>query len=711
MIFKRNQDPTFFEKKKATGSVKHNSKSALAQLFGNANTTGGSPIGGGGNYQTARFNPVWDRLEEGSIIEDWIPRDAAGLDKMFRILHARDISGAVIDIISNIIWSDFELVGVKDKKRLKVYLDTMDNLKAQDSLPDITREFMVIGKQINSLIFNSTRGTFVDWIPQDPDFCRLTPVPLKGVDPKIDLIPSPAMREFLYSQDPRDLDARKKIPKEYLNAIASAGSKGVPLSPLTTLYLCRKISPYDHIGTSALSRVIPFWALEKALLNSTMSAARRRTRAILHITAGLDNIWEPTSEELESIASMFIQADEDPNGSVIVTRTGVTANEVRDGANFWKYSDEYEFVTTGKLRALGVNESILSGDSTYNNQESAKSLFVENLLALRNTLTQRIFYDKLFALLARANGFVKEKQIQIDEKNKDRREELEDNLDKQGVKTSVAKKIALSQYGDSDDAMSIPIESLDIPTIQWKKVLKAKVDDKELEILSVLEEKGFPVTLKDWATATGKDLNAQIDELQADSKLRQNVSQWKASYSKEAEAMMFFDPNNKYTKTDASLKDTKDLTVGELHYLPVWDSKGDFLNLSYKEATAFLNKVVEKGAIIYDPEAYKNFTLSYFQGNEMKSEIANYLVGRIGLAQTAVSKKALAEIVNHMGKLYKEAPYREKDLGRTASHLRAMTKEYTHIKQTLGAESIQSAVAHLKPDNIPNGSAQIYSGV
>lgn len=309
MIFKRGEIP-FFRKQKAVGAVRTH-----AQIFDTGMGTGGGISGSsfnsfqggyGGSYQNTRFNPVWDRLEEGSIIEDWMPRDAAGLDKMFRIIYARDISGTVVDLIASLLWSDFELQGVKDKGRLKVYMDTMDSLKILDTLPNLTREFLTLGRSVNSMIFDSSKGIFSDWIPQDPDFVRLTPLPIKGLDPKIDLMPSPSMKQFLTSQDPRDIAARKQIPKEYLSAMMAAGSKGVPLSPLTTLYLPRRVSPYDHLGTSFLTRIVPFWALEKALLNSTMAAARRRTRAILHITAGLENLWEPTAEEIENIASMFV---------------------------------------------------------------------------------------------------------------------------------------------------------------------------------------------------------------------------------------------------------------------------------------------------------------------------------------------------------------------------------------------------------------------
>ena len=75
---------------------------------------GRTPSGSGG-YEINRFNPAYDRLEEGSVIEDWIPRDLAGINKMLRIIYTRDaICGPAVDIMSNLPWSEFDIQGIED---------------------------------------------------------------------------------------------------------------------------------------------------------------------------------------------------------------------------------------------------------------------------------------------------------------------------------------------------------------------------------------------------------------------------------------------------------------------------------------------------------------------------------------------------------------------------------------------------------------------
>lgn len=46
---------------------------------------------------------------------------------------------------------------------------------------------------------------------------------------------------------------------------------------------------------------------------------------ILHVVVGIDDIWEPSDQELEDVCQLFVTALEDPKGGVVATRTGVTA--------------------------------------------------------------------------------------------------------------------------------------------------------------------------------------------------------------------------------------------------------------------------------------------------------------------------------------------------------------------------------------------------
>jgi hypothetical protein len=515
----------------------------------------GADFGGGGpgaqssnaqgGYGTDRYNPVYDQLEEGTILENWIPRDGAGLDMLFRRIYLRDPTiGPGIDLIKNLPWSDFNLDGIEDKAIRDVYEDCMDQLQIQALMPDVTGDFLVIGRNVLSLIFDSRKGIFSGVIPHDPDFIRVTPLPVYGFDPLCDYKISPAFKRFLNSSDPRIMDARKALPPAFLDA-ANKEQGFLPLDPVSTIYLARKASQHDSVGTSLLTRALYFWAIEKALLNAQMASTRRRARSFIHLIAGIDNVWEPTSEEIDSLAGMVMQANEDPIGGVIATRTGVTMSEpVGGGADFYKWSDELELFSKYKMQCIGISDALLNGDATYSNAEQARSVFVESLATLRSNICQRFFYQKLFPTIARIHGFQKRSQaelnhnIRVDRSTDSPEYAYQKYLrDRQEGMPSWANVNAITASRLTQrKAMQIPINDLIIPTINWHKQLKPNQDEKMLEILERLSQNEIPTTLADWARAAG--VESDPEKMKAaftqDAELRKTIESIKQAMEDEA---------------------------------------------------------------------------------------------------------------------------------------------------------------------------------
>ena len=574
-------------------------------------TSGFGRASAGGQYNISRYNPVHDHLEIGSIIEDWMPRDQAGMSQLWRLIYLRDaIVGPAVDLYSNLPYSECRLTGIEDPAILRVYQDTMERLDIVTMMPDLVREFLTIGRFCASLIFDGKSGTFVDWTVHDPDFLRIEPIPIRGFDPKIDLIASPALKNFLHSQDDRDIQVREQLPEHYLDQYEQQGT--YKLNPLNTIFVPRRASPYDYIGTSFLTRIVSFWALEKSLVESTVTNARRRTRAITHIKAGLDNVWEPTEEELEAISGLFIQADEDPVGAVVTTRTGVEAAEIKAGADFWKLSDEWAFLTEGKMRALGISDAFLSGDATYNNMETALSVFMESLRTLRAYMDRRVFYEKIFATLARVHGFV----------NKDARSKG---------------PVRISPNLDYRKAMKIPREDLLMPKIVWDKKLQPEGDMNFLEMLRTADEAGVPVTLKQWASGAGLNLEEMMEELQEDSQIRTKVAEWRKQF------------------TGDSAMEQEVMSGQGLKSIPVWDKRNMFVSLSSTEAIDILEHFVsskQNMLKLTSPDETMRTISHLVDGNEVKTELMAYLLRRLGVGTPLpVCERTVAAISEHVSQI------------------------------------------------------------
>jgi hypothetical protein len=501
---------------------------------------GGAGFGGRGpgGYNIDHYNPVYDQLEEGSILEDWIPRDAAGLDLLYRRIYLRDPTiGPGIDIIRGLPWSDFSLAGIEDNEILKVYQECMDALNVQLLMPDLTYEFLVLGKNISSLIYDQRRGIFSGVVPHDPDFIKITPLPVYGFDPKCDFTLSAGFKKFLSSTDPRDMDARRSLPPAFLEA-ASKQQGFLPLDPISTIYLARKAAPNDSIGTSLLTRTLYFWAIEKALLNAQLASTRRRARSFIQVKAGIDGVWEPSIDEMDAIAGLIIQANEDPNGGVISTRTGVDISEpVGGGADFYKWSDELELFAKYKMQCIGISDALLSGDATYNNAEQARSVFVETLATLRSKITHKFFMKTLFPTIARIHGFVKRSPAELAHRIRTTptpkpfgtaEETLQRYQYLAQYDSSIPVWARMNQITASRmtqrQIMQLPVGDLQVPTIEWSKQLKPNQDEKALDVLEKLQQNDYPVTLVQWATAAGFNPKNIEQDQQTDIKSRQKIA-------------------------------------------------------------------------------------------------------------------------------------------------------------------------------------------
>jgi hypothetical protein len=457
----------------------------------------------GNNYDINRFNPQKDRLEDGSVLEEWIPRQPTQLHLLFRKIWLRDaVAGAVVDLYSTLPWGKvYELIGIDDPKVLQMYHDMIEAIGIWHDLPLICREVQIIGRMIGSLAFNEKKGIWDNLVPVDPDQAKLTPMPFTGVKPLVDVLSSPAWREFARSTDPRIVELKETMNTSVIELLQNY-SGYIPLEPANTLFVARRVNQYDHIGTSLYTRILPAWAYEMALWNASLTGVRRRNRSILLVTAGQDETWEPNDAELSSLTSLFMQADEDPTGAVIAVRQGVDVSEVRDPTAIWGISQEFEFLSTIKMRSLGVSEAYLSGEVNVSTMEAAKSSLGKSVASFRDFMIREIFTRQLFPTFARIHNFRKVTQAEL----------------AHGIRTG---KNALTAKA----AMEIPYDELLMPQLITEDTLRPEQDPAYLEMLEKLEGHGVPIPLRIWASAAGYDLDKAIAMMEDDITLRRRLAQ------------------------------------------------------------------------------------------------------------------------------------------------------------------------------------------
>lgn len=416
------------------------------------------------------------------------------LNKYYRDIYYYDpIAGSAVDLQSSLPFSDFALVG-GTPEQLSVYNSSIERLNFKLMNRFISANFLVYGSFTGTTVYDRTQKIFTDLLPYEIEDCQFQYNPFASMDPMITVTPNKELQEFLTSEEPVVKGLRGQLPKSLIDVM----SKGdFVLDPLTTLFLARRGMDANK-PVSYYKRILPLYLLEKTLLRGTLVEAGKRQRSLLHVQAGDEN-WEPTPEELQSLVSLFQQADLDPLGPIIATRNGITAGEARQGGDFWKYTDVIDITNGLKLRALGISDTFLSGETSYATAEVALSVFIENLKAYREYYTQSIFYNKLFPVIGAVNGFVNE------------------NKKGSGSKAQRSHDLGTSVKDSSNYV---------IPQLRWHKSLEPNNDRDTLEMLENLSEKGFPITLRMMAASAGLRVEHILGELDEDLKLRKKLAEY-----------------------------------------------------------------------------------------------------------------------------------------------------------------------------------------
>lgn len=456
---------------------------------------GGASMGGYGNLNISAISTYFQRSE--TLLRGIADEQEIAFRTFYRDIYRYDVvAGTAIDMMSVLPFSDFTLQGVSDKQQ-EVYWKSINNLGLTSLFPELSVDYYVSGRSVSSLLYDEDKEIFTDLISYNPDTVDIQPSILYNTEPLVKVRVDAEMRNFMQSRDPYLSRLRGRMPPSVRTALSHSH---VVLDPLTTLFVPRKLTPRST-GTSLLRRLIPIYLLEKVLYRGTINEATRRQRAIGHITAG-SQFWEPQDADLNSILQMFQQADLDPSGAMIATRNDVQYQDIRPSGDFWKWTDTTDQLTPLKMRALGINDALLSGDANIATMESSLSLFLENLRSFRASVTQAVFYKRVFPLISAVHGFKDAKSAPKIETGMARMDNLDDETENE---------ILMGGGGWL------------IPQVHWHKALRPEADREYLDVLNTMAERGVPVGLRLWAAAGGIDIDKQVEELEADRKLREKI--------------------------------------------------------------------------------------------------------------------------------------------------------------------------------------------
>lgn len=440
-----------------------------------------------------------------------VPSNYRILYALYRDIYYNDpVGGSAVDLMSSLPFSDFNLGGLDDPKIASVFEENVERLGVKTLIPEMSVDYLVLGQHCHSLLYNKDRKMFVDVMPYAPENLQVQTLPFYSQDPIINVSFPEQYKAVLQSGSKRINHLRSLVGNEIFSKIAGGN---LELDPLSTVYIPRKTFSDTDQGVSYFRRLLPIYLIEKNLHRGTLVESARRQRGIMHLTLGEGDEWIPSPDDMNFITELFMNADTDPLGAIVTTRSGVAVEEIRQGGDFWKVTDFADSVLPTKLRALGISEAFLSGDANYNVADNSMTVFVEMLRSYRDMMTRKFLYEKVFPLISMINGYA------INAKGKViRKEGLMDTI--------TSPEEALFRLNDGSKLL--------IPTVEWSKQLKPEGDSQYMEMLNQMTEKGVPIPIRVMAAAGGLSLDDLLKQQDDDLKIRKRL----ADYKKEIDKVM-----------------------------------------------------------------------------------------------------------------------------------------------------------------------------
>lgn len=465
----------------------------------------GVGTGGGGGSGVNRYSPVFERAEDPTLADNFLPADPQTQNKLWRQIITMDpIAGPATEYWKELAFGERVILsGIDDEKVEQFYYDAIEACKIEGNMADLLGNYLQYGSFVFHMTMDESKGYWDEVIVDDLDFVSITVSPIPSQAPIIDLQPTQEDIAWATNPDPRFKDQRRELDPVLVKLLTMG--QPIPLAPENTMFLPRKAYAEDRYGTSYLTRILPFWIYEKALMDASVQGARRKAGPLYLVTA-----WDNAApSELNLLDEMFAAAEEDPVGGRVVTREGVNVNPIGGGGgDIWKWSDELDVLSSMKMRALGISETFLNGEATYNSMETVLSVFLQKLKAVRTLFTRKIIEEKICKQLAQNHGFYKRPQKQL----------------RHGY------RIARKDKADAD---------LQIPTLEWDQPLEPVADREYFDMLVQAEEKGIVVPLDVWAQAAGFDIEKYLDTKDADLQKRKEMLAYKRAMIQQREEFGF----------------------------------------------------------------------------------------------------------------------------------------------------------------------------
>lgn len=460
-------------------------------------TMGGSTgLSGGGQSLFTSMKPFQPEFEDCSL--QFYPVHRRLANTFWRLYWKTDpMIGSIIEMLSDLPWSDFQLTGEGVDGEVKETMEYMlTECKIRTLLPYLIREFLVVGEVIPHAHFDDSKGIWSHVALHNPDQVNVVYSPFIKMDTIMEFVPDPKLREIVTSDHPMLARVREAMPAELLSHLR-AGTN-VPLSPVNATFIPRKLHPYDLRGTSIISRMWRTLFAEAALWTAFIATARRSANAITLVKLGdpTTGTIPPPSEE-KKVASLLAQAENDPVAKIIYNYQ-ISTETIGTPERLMSVNTHNDLFEKLKLVALGVSKSFVLGESSYSSSAAGLTVFLQRLKAMRDFFVNEWLMPKFFLPVAIANGWIKPNKAEASQGHV---------------------RVKRSALEDVDEQRYI------MPTIEWAKSLDPNIDKERIDAMNALENSlHIKITAQKKYACLGLDSEEELKQLVEEYKFKQDLA-------------------------------------------------------------------------------------------------------------------------------------------------------------------------------------------
>ena len=439
--------------------------------------------------------------------------------RIYSDIMARDICGSVVEVLAHGASGDIVFApgtGMSDtqfeqfsRKRSAVNEADMGRRMLVDCMAygDAASVFLVDVKEEESFPV----GVYM----YDPTSLDVEPLPISTMMPLIRGRVSPS--ELLAVNRTKTNNTGDKtgdLLREYVEACLGSSAAQLMTDGYANpeyLMTLRNLPEGRNASRSMLSRVLTEWFYKKNIFRGTLENSIRRINGIMHVVVAMPQGTEsqPRLEDMQYYGQRFQEAALDPTGAMVITRDGVSVNEVAPGGQFWTYDSVADSSLSRRLKLMGVPESLATLDFA-----KAPEAGIDAALGLfrkwRDKLDTQVMQRYMVQMSIFAGNFKK------------------DALKKCDLSPEDATYVKLL-------ATRVPLsELLYLPNHTYKNSLDVSPDPALFDWWDKLKEQGIPLPLATLASLGNVDLAKILKQKDADLGMRKDF----ADYMKSVKALM-----------------------------------------------------------------------------------------------------------------------------------------------------------------------------